>query len=308
MPKAALAFALILAAAVPAGTAEPGWDAMSTAYLKSLVNLLAGLETTRDHFDFVKREDIDLKVVMPGLKIPEKTLGLYIDRERSMYLNREMLLDGVGELRRKSVPEIDIPAILAWKTLHIVVHEIRHGMNARGLIARKGFRFPVSYIEDEYISFIDQMATIHEVLVARPDLWDYDKILDIEKNVAVLLQAQKQSIEGLKRLVKAQPRYATKPSVLKLGHAGLLADVRRREDRFEGLLNKHRDEIRRKYKDPVEADERIRIAMEKYAPTLRDLHDGRVLLEDPAKYEALRDFIGAEMGKVERKLDARRGG
>ena len=307
MPKAALAFALFLVSLRPASAADSDWPAMSTAYLKSLVNLLSGLETTGDHFRFVKNEDINLKVVLPGLKVPEKTLGLYIDRERSMYLNREMLLDGVEELRRKGLPEREIPSILAWKTLHIVVHEIRHGMNARGLLAKKGVRFPVSYIEDEYIAFIDQMATIHEVLRVRPDLWDLDKILDIEKNVAVLLQAQKQSIAGLKRLVKAQPRYANKPSVIDLGRIGLLADVRRREERFDGLLRKHREEISRRTSDPKESEERIRIAMEKYEPTLRDLRTGREFLEDERRYEALRSFVSDEMKSVERKLDSRRG-
>jgi hypothetical protein len=307
MPKA-LALALFLAASPAAAASNADWEAMSPVYLKSLVNLLSGLETTSEHFHFVKNNDIDLKVVMPGLKVPEKTLGLYIDRESSMYLNRAMLLSGVKELRAKGVREKDIPSILAWKTLHIVVHEIRHGMNARGLVAEKGFRFPVSYLEDEYISFIDQIATIHEVLQVRPDLWDLDKILNIEKNVAVLLQAQKRSVEGIKRLVRAQPRYAKKPSVIELGRAGLLADVRRREERFDGLLSKHRREIRDKYRDPVERDRRLKIASKKYGPTLDDLRTGRKLLERREAYEALRSFVRREMKRAARKLEARRAG
>jgi len=278
---------------------------MSPLYLKSLVVLLSNLDTTNEHFRFVKSEDIDLKVVMPGLKVPERTLGLYIDRESSMYLNRAMLLKGAEELKRKGTPTDEIPKILAWKTLHIVVHEIRHGMNARGIIAKKGFRFPVSYIEDEYIAFIDQMATIHEVLLVRPELWNIDKILDIEKNVAILLQAQKRSVGGLKALVRAQPRYAKKPAVLS-GQSAVLAEVRRREDRFDGLLRKHRRELRSKYKDSVEFETRVKIAMKRFGPTLNDLRSGRKILEDEKKYKALRSFVRREMKRAIEKLESRR--
>ncbi|PCI35174.1 MAG: hypothetical protein COB53_11215 [Elusimicrobia bacterium] len=308
MPRLAFTLAVCLLFTAPRSiSARTDWDSMSPLYLKSLVVLLSSLDSTNEHFHFVKKEDIDLKVVMPGLKVPEGTLGVYIDRDNSMYLNRAMLLEGAEELKRKGTSRKEIPKILAWKTLHIVVHEIRHGMNARGLVAKKGFRFPVSYIEDEYIAFIDQMSTIHEVLAVRPELWELERILDIEKNVAILIQAQRHSVDGLKALVRAQPRYAKKPSVLS-GHKGVLKEVRRRETRFNGLLLKHREELARKYKDPVELEYRVKIAMDKFGPTLRDLRDGRKILEDERKYKALRSFVRREMRQVVRKLESRRAG
>lgn len=306
MPRLALALAVGVMLSAPRPiSARMDWDALSPLYIKSLVVILSTLDTTRDHFLFVKKEDIDLKVIMPGDRMQATTLGLYVDRENSMFLNRSMLLKGAEELRRKGTPDSVIPEILAWKTIHIVVHEIRHGMNSQGLIAKKGVYFPLTYIEDEYIAFIDQMATIHEVLVVRPELWEIERILDIEKNVAVLIEAQQRSVDGLKALVRAQPRYAQKPAVLS-GNAGILADVRRREEEFEELLRGHLRAIRREYPDPAEFAEHRKDALEQYAPTLEDLRLGREFLEDSRKYKALRSFVRRELKYVVQKLEARR--
>lgn len=279
-----------------------GWEKFHPEFTKEAVAALGALSSTKEHYAFVLKHGIDLQIREPGDKVTAGALGSYADEDRTMYINKEFLLQGVRELRVKGAAEDEIPNILAWKALHVIVHEIRHGMTNQGLREEAGLNFRAKPIENEYISFFDQLRAVHEILRVRPELWQDDsRILEMERDLGVLLQALNRDIKSLKEFVAAQPGYHGKDVILKTKRSALLREYR-------GL----RRELRASWADFTAStpDEIVDAEIEKdlehtammTARSLRFYNEVIAVLEDESAFRRIRSYYGKELRKAEKLL------
>lgn len=307
--------AMLWLLAAPAAGAEPSWKGVIEAQAKKhtwdphdrrfaaeVVAALGQLETAREHLAFLKRHKIDLKVVPPGDRLPEGAIGSYVDADRSMYINEDELMSGAGELRRLGAAEEDLPAILAWKFLHTVIHEIRHAMTRQRMREKTGLNVRLNPLEGEFISFIDQARVFREAAGSKPNLWsDPSRILEVERTSGRVLQEAGADVEALKRFVTEL--YEGKPSLLETPREKLVAEYRERKgellEEAKALLGTDTGAIR---------DPEIRADLAEYAA---DVADGILLykemlavLEDKGKHEKLTGFYRRELDALTRALRA----
>lgn len=280
-----------------AAIARQSWDPLDRRYAEETIAALQRLKSTRGLLAFVKRHGIDLVVEAPGGALPENALGCYVDDERRIYMNKEDLMKGVQELRRKGTPEDAIPGVLAWKFLPTVVHEIRHGLT-RQRLRERGLNVRLSPLESETISFLEEAVVFREEVQARPKLWaDHSEILEVEESTGHLLQALDKDVGEVKVMVGNL--YGGKASILDTPREGLVAEYRRRLDvvlaRADELLRLDASEL---------GDSAVAADFEDFAWSLAEaIHLYRemlAVLESPDAYARYRRFYQEELAAVAR--------
>lgn len=299
-----LAAALCLAA--PAAAAEPAWkkalreqaalhswDPLDGRFAQETVRALESLSSTREHLRFVKAHRIDLKVVTPNQKLPETAIGSYVEADRTMYINEDELMKGAGELRRQEAPEDAIPAILAWKFLQTVVHEIRHAITRQRIREQVGVDLRLNPLEGEYISFLDEARVFREAVRARPELWsDPTRILEVEKTAGQVLERLDRGVPALERFI--DELYEGKPALLREPREKLIEEYARRK----GTLEKDADELLKTDLRTI-TDQETREDLSEVAYSVAEgillYKQMLVVLKTPSQYAKLKAFYRREL-------------
>jgi hypothetical protein len=281
--------------------AQHGWQVFNAAYLKATVRALNTLDATQPHAAFIFSREIDLEVVPPGPAVPESSLGTYHDDKRKMFLNEHVLLRGMRELRDKGATDEEIPEILAWKMMPTIAHEIRHAMTAEGVRQASGVSPPFKPLESEFISFLEEIVVILEIIRVRPGLWsDSSRILEIENGTAALLRARKRHPVVLKESIAATGSYRKRHRILDTPRAELveryqneLADYKRYFANLETAPDS--------FADPAEAEELEHVAMQSVRSLghVRKMHE---LYSDAEVFNRIHAFYATEIQRVERRL------
>lgn len=222
----ALALALSLFPLSPASAEE--WAEFDRPYLKTAVDLLKRLPSTREVWRFVARERIPLEVTDNPAHVDDNTLGAYDMVERHIYIDEVVLIREAEKLVDQGVSAPTAAQVLAWKSLPVVVHELTHGMvhdEVRRLMGR-AFIFPS--VEDEQIAFYAGCLALFDMFDEKPDLWAEERLLEMDETEGRVLQAWLLGPRALERLVSAM--YDERPSLLADDDKELLAVAQRRVD------------------------------------------------------------------------------
>lgn len=126
-------------------------------------------ESTREHADFLKARDPLFRFASPGPELLPGELAVYRD---GLIINRDYLNAAASQLEKQGVPLEVLPTVLALKTLHIISHEMRHGM-LHEIKTAKGISWRFSSIEEETIAFVDSVKVLRELEAKKPFLRNF---------------------------------------------------------------------------------------------------------------------------------------
>lgn len=305
------AAALALGTLWASGVRALEWETLDREFCRAAVAALRRLDASREHAAFALRERIDLVIAPRGKGFSADALGSYDARQRRMYLDKKTLLAGAEELSAMGLRPEEVSEALAWKMLPTLVHELGHGMIGRKLQDELRVPFNMPVLEDEMLSFFDEVLVLHDSFAARPELWHPGMILDIEEDQAALLQAWRRRTEDLQESVRRA--YPKRFSVLEAEDSWLWSWNASETLRDEKLLAEVRALRRRVAAAPPgeipEADRKLRELRESER-TARNLleEDRRIrrVLADPVLLGRLRAFYRRELAARVRALAALR--
>ncbi|MFA5138482.1 MAG: hypothetical protein WC728_04550 [Elusimicrobiota bacterium] len=124
--------------------------------------------------------------------------------------NREELAGLRDELLSQGVSEKDLPRLLALKTLPVIAHELRHARTQSEVAEATGRSFEFPLIEDEVMSFAEELKVLRQTLQAEPRLAELRTRLD-ETTYKDLQAAAAGGMAGLDAFVRQ--KYPRIPSV-----------------------------------------------------------------------------------------------
>ncbi len=170
-PASASVTALLAAVLLLPGSPARADEAFEGAYLGEIVSALGALDSTREHLEFVKSDGLDLRIVAPEAE-NLGGFGSYRKLSDEILINAELIEEGRRELAESGFSPAEVAEILAWKTLPVIAHEIRHAMLDRRLKKRRGLTFDIPTVENEAIAYIDEAAVVLDAMKNRRGLWE----------------------------------------------------------------------------------------------------------------------------------------
>ena len=241
--------AVLLVSSVPAAAAEdPVAYAARRADLGHKFSaewrkLLRGRPELSEHHRFVEsRPRVELRFPAPGFNMGENTIAIY--EEGLVRVNRRWLAAAGAALEAKGVPYERVPEILAWKALPVLVHELRHGINAEEMQAELGKVCDNFIVEEEAVAFRDEVAALKPLLAIHPLAFHHALFTDIDQELANILASW--DAGPAKFLADIAASYPGKLSAMKSSRQELLAASK------ELLADRSADLAAWRSKDPKE--------------------------------------------------------
>ncbi|HVE13195.1 MAG TPA: hypothetical protein VNI01_07370 [Elusimicrobiota bacterium] len=276
-----------------------------SAFTRECENVLARLETTREHSAFVsRRREVGLVITDTGHDIKARTAARYA--RGGILLNRTYLVSQAVELEQRGLDAARAAEFLAWKAAPIIAHEIRHGIVEEQMRRALGVQCGAGVLEDEILAFYDNARVAKEAVGLRPDLWEEGMLLDIDAQNGTILARWNEGPQALAELVRET--YPTKISVREAGEKAFLRALKKDEGNLRDIfVQTARDEkILKTSTDPAERER-----AQAYLDSPPSAAEARVLLKNNLEcaaamrsaegYEGLRAFY------VERLAAARKG-
>jgi len=284
---------MVLAFSAPVRAGDV-WAPYEDSFLETSAKLLSGLYTTKAHFKFIRRNHVGLKVVPPGGALGKDAIAANDKDAGAMLINKIRLIDGVRELKSKGVSDQRIGAVLAWKTIPTIIHELRHAMVNEEL-ERKGIYFERTVIEEEWICFLDMMRVMTEAMGKRPDLWRRNMILDIEKSNAVVLRSLDRDTRTFKRLVAQN--YEDLPSILTGKRSWFVAKTKK----TIAELSESEQGLREVLADAGPRRAEAQKSMERSKSLRHGFEDDLRILVDDERYKQLVGYYRKKLAWIEKK-------
>jgi hypothetical protein len=255
-------------------------DAEIAALKSQWVEQMRSMDETWAHGTFLKAGRMSLDVVDPWHFGLRKALAGY--SEDHIRVNRDFLNLAKKSLLSQGVGRESLVEVLAAKTLSLIVHEVRHGLTARGIRKATGMEFKCGLIEDEVLAYMDKLRAINALSRKRPGLASYKIPWErtSEKNIKFFGRKGIDAVDGYVR------EFSKVDSVFTSSREDMIADYRDIENEFQGIV---KDLTETGASQDLEGAELLTNASEVVARTAASIE----FLSDPARFEALKAFFKA---------------
>ncbi|MFA6028279.1 MAG: hypothetical protein WC969_00360 [Elusimicrobiota bacterium] len=156
---------------VPAAEPEfimPAEDA--AALVAAWKKNFAELPATKEHSEFLEAGKVPILIVSPKEHQLGKSPAAFIDG--TVYVNQLALGKLFAELYAQGVTKKDeLFAVVSWRLLPFISHEVRHGMTSAALAEAVGRPLHAALAEGETLSFADQAVVKAAAVKAHPEMW-----------------------------------------------------------------------------------------------------------------------------------------
>lgn len=302
--------ARLLQAALALGLAAPcaHGQALSPEFQRrfgaGLWSLMGQLRSTSEHAAYLRRKPVKLAVLPPSFYVQPNSFAAYNLETHTVYFNAAILEHGALELVSRGVGEEELPLLLAWKSLSVMAHEVRHAM-LKARARSKGFDYGVNLLEEEMVCFFDEMSVLQEALAVKPEFWSRDRLLEIDATSGKLLIQWQKNPSAVREFVA--PLYPAAFSVLSTSRGELLEEIDA-TDREAAEVIVQSERIRRESPpgDPalfeLERDQPDRFSAARIARNKLF----KKSLSDARYYKAFKGFLKAEIQAMLAKARAQR--
>lgn len=263
--------------------------------------LLASYQSTREHVRFFKEQNVGIIIIRD---VENSLSGSILASYESdgIHINQLMIDEMATGLKNRGISDEEIPEIIALKTVDLIGHELRHGIDSIKLLNEYNIRFPIGYLEDEISGYVDQIYIIAEVNRKNP-LFVFDDIYntpEVDDNRKELLAAFEDGLSGIERYIK---RYNTVPSVLSIDRIYFIKTLKNYLELNARGLGKIHDRMQAlqlvdKTEEVIEELRRLDKIRSNYERSNEFLYVAISVLENEENYNKLLIFTKIRMNEV----------
>lgn len=272
--------------------------------------ILASYQTTKEHVRFLNEQKVQIIVI----KDMENSLSgslLASYEADGIHVNQLLIDEMAAGLKSRGISDEEIPEIIALKTVDLIGHELRHGIDSARLFKEYNIEFPIGYLEDELSGYVDQISIIAEVNRKNP-LFVYDDIYstpEVDGNRNELLAAFEDGQTGIEKYIH---RYNTVPSVLSIDRIYFIKTLKDYLDLNARGLAKVHDRIKalklvNKTADVIEELRKLDKVKASYERNNEFLYKAISVLENEENYNKLLLATEVRMKEVEMILSPEEG-
>ncbi|MDE2290630.1 MAG: hypothetical protein KGL53_01000 [Elusimicrobia bacterium] len=280
------------AAAAAFAREHPDLGRLFTRNWRHLLDVVPELAAQRRFL--LSQRRVELVFSDPGPAISADSVAMY--SPGVVRINRQWLCWAGSQLAARGVPYSRIPGLLAWKLLPTLAHELRHGITHEQMREEVGDVCPAFVIENEVVSFYDNVRVGKAVLRRNPSAFTDDLLLgSVDRDLAQTLAAYKSGPTGLESLVASL--YQGRLSAVSATRQQLLDEAEKGRSDTASLLSQYeagdaavKAQFGASYgQDPVKALDR---SLSVYEGCTR-------VLSDPEKFRRFRNFYKDRIEAIE---------